>query len=113
MGTLNLLTALSSTKCRKLIFSSSSTIYGAPKSLPLTENTDVGLDLTSPYGKTKYFCEEILRDFTKAEKDWRVVMLRYMNPIGAHPSGDIGEDPFRCSKLRFTLHISSRRWAST
>ena len=66
---------------------------GPPEYLPVDEKHPVGKGLTNPYGKTKFFIEEIFRDLAKAEKGWRVVLLRYFNPVGSHPSGLIGEDP--------------------
>ncbi|KAI6073480.1 UDP-glucose 4-epimerase [Aix galericulata] len=77
---------------KNIVFSSSATVYGDPKYLPLDENHPVG-SCTNPYGKSKYFIEEMIRDLCKADKDWNAVLLRYFNPIGAHESGMIGEDP--------------------
>ncbi len=76
---------------RNLVFSSSATVYGDPERVPITE--DSPLAATNPYGTTKLFAERILRDLTEADPRWHVVSLRYFNPIGAHPSGLIGEDP--------------------
>lgn len=90
-GTLGLLDAMDRADCRNLIFSSSATVYGDPASLPITE--DFPLSTTNPYGRTKLFIEEILRDVCAADPRWRAVLLRYFNPVGAHPSGRIGEDP--------------------
>ena len=92
ISTLNLIESLSICGCTKLIFSSSATIYGREKS-PLTENNKIGNNLTNPYGKTKYMIEEILKDYVKSKKNFSVISLRYFNPIGAHPSGLIGESP--------------------
>ncbi|XP_067141438.1 UDP-glucose 4-epimerase-like isoform X3 [Centruroides vittatus] len=78
---------------KRIIFSSSATVYGIPKYLPIDENHPVGLTCTNPYGRTKYFIEEIMKDVTKSEKGWKVILLRYFNPVGAHESGLIGEDP--------------------
>jgi UDP-glucose 4-epimerase len=77
----------------KLIFSSSATVYGNSSELPLTESSPVGNGITNPYGQTKYMIEQILRDLTVAEPAWQVTTLRYFNPVGAHESGLIGEDP--------------------
>ena len=77
---------------RNFVFSSSATVYGDPKKLPLTEECEVG-GTTNPYGTTKYFIERILMDVCKADKSLNVAILRYFNPVGAHPSGLIGEDP--------------------
>jgi len=84
--------------CHSIVFSSSATVYGAADKMPITEETTVGTGITNAYGRTKYMIEEILRDFFKSKTlgqstDWSVVILRYFNPIGAHPSGNIGEDP--------------------
>jgi UDP-glucose 4-epimerase len=96
LSTLNLLRVLQeNTACRKFIFSSSATVYGNTPA-PLTEESEAGHGITNPYGRTKFFIEEILRDFCMAPAhadEWRVEVLRYFNPIGAHPSGLIGEDP--------------------
>ncbi len=77
--------------CKSMVFSSSATVYGDPEKLPITE--DQRLQATNPYGRTKLFIEEMLRDQYAADKDWSILILRYFNPIGAHPSGRIGEDP--------------------
>ena len=78
--------------CKSIIFSSSSTVYGDPDSLPLTEESPKK-PATNPYGWTKWMIEQILTDLHTADPEWNVVLLRYFNPIGAHPSGLIGEDP--------------------
>lgn len=78
--------------CKKIIFSSSATVYGTPQAVPMTEEFPVG-GTTNPYGTTKLMCERILTDLQYAEKDWSVCLLRYFNPIGAHESGLIGEEP--------------------
>lgn len=78
---------------KKLIFSSSATVYGTPEVLPLLEISRVGTGITNPYGQTKFMIEQILRDVVTADKAWRVSLLRYFNPVGAHDSGLIGEDP--------------------
>ena len=77
---------------KNIIFSSSATVYTADNEMPLRENSRTG-NCTNPYGWTKYMCEQILRDIAKADPEWSVVLLRYFNPIGAHESGRIGEDP--------------------
>lgn len=98
-GTFYLLEFLDEFGCHSIVFSSSATVYGAADTMPITEDTPVGTGITNAYGRTKYMIEEILRDFYKsktlggAASDWSVVVLRYFNPIGAHPSGMIGEDP--------------------
>ncbi|VDP13661.1 unnamed protein product [Echinostoma caproni] len=76
---------------KKLVFSSSCTVYGVPQFLPLTENHPLG-QCTSPYGATKYFAETLLKDLHEADTSWNIVSLRYFNPVGAHPSARIGED---------------------
>ncbi len=91
-GTLTLVDAMRSHGCKKIVFSSSATVYGDPEVLPLTENCKIG-GTTNPYGTSKYFQEIILSDIYKADKEWTVVLLRYFNPVGAHASGLIGEDP--------------------
>lgn len=83
----------SSTRPGRIIFSSSATVYGEPQSLPITEAAPTGQSLTNPYAQTKYMCEQILQDVYSANADFQAISLRYFNPIGAHPSGDIGEDP--------------------
>ena len=78
---------------KKLVFSSSATIYGAPKKLPVAETHRTGQGITNPYGQTKYMIERMLHDFVAADPRWQITSLRYFNPVGAHPSGAIGEDP--------------------
>ncbi len=90
-GTLSLLHAMQAAGVRRLVFSSSATVYGAPDALPITEQAPIRV--TNPYGATKAMVEQVLRDLCAAEPEWSVVSLRYFNPIGAHPSGEIGEDP--------------------
>ena len=91
-GTLVLIDALRSHGCKNLIFSSSATVYGNPAIIPITEECPKG-KCTNPYGQTKSMLEEIFIDIQKADPEWNVVLLRYFNPIGAHESGLIGEDP--------------------
>ncbi|KAM9841939.1 UDP-glucose 4-epimerase isoform 2-T2 [Aulostomus maculatus] len=91
-ASMNLLEVMQAHRVHNLVFSSSATVYGDPQSLPIDEEHPVG-GCTNPYGKTKYFIEEMIKDHCKAEKDWNSVLLRYFNPIGAHSSGLIGEDP--------------------
>eukprot|EP01111_Echinosteliopsis_oligospora_P000454 TRINITY_DN10487_c0_g1_i1.p1 TRINITY_DN10487_c0_g1~~TRINITY_DN10487_c0_g1_i1.p1 ORF type:complete len:384 (-),score=114.10 TRINITY_DN10487_c0_g1_i1:105-1133(-) len=90
-GTLYLLKAMKKYNVKDLVFSSSATVYGEVTKVPITE--DFPLSATNPYGKTKLFIEEILRDVSKSDKAWNIILLRYFNPVGAHPSGRIGEDP--------------------
>lgn len=91
ISTLNLCEIMSEFGVKKLVFSSSATVYGKPKSVPIKE--DFPLSCTNPYGRTKLTIEEILRDLAVADKEWDIAILRYFNPVGAHPSGKIGEDP--------------------
>ena len=77
--------------CKKIVFSSSATVYGVPKTLPLTEDCPLGV--TNPYGATKLMGEQMFSDIQRADKEWHVMLLRYFNPVGAHASGYIGEDP--------------------
>ena len=91
-GTLCLLEVMKEAGVKKLIFSSSATVYGTPETLPLTENSKTG-GTTNPYGTSKYFQEIMLEDVYKSDPTWTVVLLRYFNPVGAHESGMIGEDP--------------------
>ncbi len=92
-GTICLCEIMEKYNCKNIIFSSSATVYGDPKEVPITENFD--LSVTNPYGRTKLMLEEILRDVHNADNNWNVVLLRYFNPIGAHICGDMGEDPNR------------------
>jgi len=91
-GTLTLLQSMREHGCKKIVFSSSATVYGDPEELPLTEASKTG-GTTNPYGTSKYFQEIMLNDVYKSDKEWTVVLLRYFNPVGAHESGLIGEDP--------------------
>ena len=91
VGTLRLLEAMGECGVNRLLFSSSATVYGDPQRLPLTE--DHPLSATNPYGRSKLMIEEILRDLHRSDASWRLAILRYFNPVGAHASGLIGEDP--------------------
>ena len=91
LGTLRLLEAMRACDVRQLVFSSSATVYGDPQRLPLTE--DHPLSATNPYGRTKLVIEDMLRDLHRSDATWRIAILRYFNPVGAHASGLIGEDP--------------------
>ncbi len=91
-GTLNLLKVMRAHNVKNIIFSSSATVYGTPEKVPITEEAPKGV-CTNPYGWTKSMIEQILTDVHTADSEWNVVLLRYFNPIGAHPSGRIGEDP--------------------
>jgi len=92
-STLVLIETMKKYAVKKLVFSSSATVYGTPKALPLTEESRTGIGITNPYGQTKYMLEQILSDFSHAEPDFEITILRYFNPVGAHESGMIGEDP--------------------
>lgn len=90
-GTLNLVSVMDQFNVKTLVFSSSATVYGDPETLPITE--DFPLSATNPYGRTKLMIEEILQDLHVSDPDWNIALLRYFNPVGAHESGEIGEDP--------------------
>lgn len=90
-GTLNLLQVMDRHNCRQLVFSSSATVYGDPASVPIKE--DFPLSATNPYGRSKLIIEDMLRDLHASDARWSLVLLRYFNPVGAHVSGQIGEDP--------------------
>ena len=91
VGSLRLLEAMSAANVKTLVFSSSATVYGDPHAVPINE--DFPLQATNPYGRSKLHIEEMLRDIGKADAAWRIALLRYFNPVGAHSSGLIGEDP--------------------
>lgn len=91
-GTLTLVDEMRRHGCKNIIFSSSSTVYGTPEKVPVTEETPKGV-CTNPYGWTKHMLEQILSDVQNADPEWNVILLRYFNPIGAHKSGRIGENP--------------------
>jgi UDP-glucose 4-epimerase len=86
-----LLEAMKQVQVRKIVFSSSATVYGEPQSVPIRE--DFPLSATNPYGRSKLMIEDILRDLYASDERWDIALLRYFNPVGAHPSGQIGEDP--------------------
>lgn len=90
-GTLLLCEVMAKYNVKRIVFSSSATVYGMPKTVPITE--DFPLSTTNPYGTTKLMMEQILRDLYVADREWHVAILRYFNPIGAHKSGTLGEDP--------------------
>jgi UDP-glucose 4-epimerase len=91
LGTMRLVSAMQRASVKTLVFSSSATIYGIPTYLPLDEKHPLGP--INPYGRTKFFIEEMLKDLCRSDDDWRIGVLRYFNPVGAHESGLIGEDP--------------------
>lgn len=90
-GTLVLVDAMREANVKTIIFSSSATVYGDPASVPITE--DFPTSATNPYGRSKLMVEECLADFQKVNPDWSITLLRYFNPVGSHPSGELGEDP--------------------
>ena len=90
-GSLNLFEVMAECNVKNIVFSSSATVYGDPIKVPISE--DFPLSATNPYGRTKLMIEDILRDLHKSDNSWRIAILRYFNPIGAHSSGQIGEDP--------------------
>jgi len=92
VGTIRLLEVMKEFDCKKIVFSSSATVYGDPKSVPIKEDFPVG-DTTNPYGTSKYMIERILQDLHISDHTFKIVILRYFNPVGAHESGLIGEDP--------------------
>ncbi len=91
IGMIVLLEVMEEFSVKKLVFSSSATVYGVPKSMPLVEDNQMGA--TNPYGRTKLIIEKILSDVAASDNSWDIIALRYFNPLGAHKSGDIGEDP--------------------
>jgi len=92
VGTLKLLEVMRDVECKKIVFSSSATVYGDPDSTPITEDFPVG-GTTNPYGTSKYMIERILKDLYTSDSSFKIVILRYFNPVGAYESGEIGEDP--------------------
>lgn len=91
VGTVHLLEIMKKHNCKNMVFSSSCTVYGIPEKVPITEDTP--LKAISPYGRTKLFQEDMFRDISVGDPEWRILLLRYFNPVGAHPSGDLGEHP--------------------
>lgn len=91
-GALTILDVMKEHNCKKFIFSSSATVYGEPERIPLTEDCRTG-GTTNPYGTTKLFIEQILKDLYKSDNEWDICILRYFNPVGSHESGLIGEEP--------------------
>ncbi|KAJ3692726.1 hypothetical protein LUZ60_011821 [Juncus effusus] len=91
IGTINLYETMAKHGCKKMVFSSSATVYGQPDKIPCVE--DFELKAMNPYGRTKLYLEEIARDIQKSDPDFKIILLRYFNPVGAHESGEMGEDP--------------------
>lgn len=112
-GTITLCEAMAAAGCRNLVFSSSATVYGDPASVPIREDFPTP-GATNPYGWSKLMMEQILRDVQKASPAWNIILLRYFNPIGAHPSGLIGEDPAGIPNnlLPFVAQVAIGRRAS-
>ena len=92
VGSIILFEEMAKANVKTIIFSSSATVYGNPKTLPINENFPTG-DINNPYGRSKFYIENILKDIYKSDPNWKISLLRYFNPIGAHASGLIGEDP--------------------
>ncbi len=93
-GTINLLKTMERNNVKSLVFSSSATVYGKPATVPISEDFPIAaLTVSNPYGRTKIMIEDMLRDIYKADSTWNIALLRYFNPIGAHESGEIGENP--------------------
>lgn len=92
-ATLSLINVMKEYECKKIIFSSSATVYGERNISPLTESMEVGKGISNPYGMSKYMIEQILKDLYFSDNEWSIVILRYFNPVGAHKSGIIGERP--------------------
>nr|XP_006823992.1 PREDICTED: UDP-glucose 4-epimerase-like [Saccoglossus kowalevskii] len=107
-GTLNIVECMKEHGVNNLMFSSSGSVYGTPQYLPIDEKHAVGGCLT-PYGKSKYFIEEILRDVSKAEKNWNIILFRYFNPVGSHKSGLIGEDPRATNLMSYVAQVAIGR----
>lgn len=103
-----LLDVMQKYNCRKIIFSSSATVYGSEKP-PVHEGMQTGLNITNPYGKTKYFIEELLKDLSTSDPKWSIIILRYFNPVGAHQSHLIGENPNNIPNnlMPYILKVSS------
>jgi UDP-glucose 4-epimerase len=104
-GTLNLLEVMQANQVKSIVFSSSATVYGEPHAVPITEDFPLN-PATNPYGRTKRMIEDIFRDLAIADPDWNIALLRYFNPVGAHESGRIGEDPI-------TIHQTARAYVIT
>jgi UDP-glucose 4-epimerase len=112
-GILNVLTTMKQFNCNRFVFSSSATVYGNDAPSPLFETDRVGTSITNPYGQTKYFQEQILMDYSKTEPEMDITILRYFNPVGAHSSGLIGENPTGIPNNLFPyiLRVASGQYA--
>ena len=100
-GTLTLMKVMREVGVKNIVFSSSATVYGNPETMPITEDCPKG-QCTNPYGWTKSMMEQIMTDVQAADPEWNVVLLRYFNPVGAHESGRIGEDPEQSDAIHFS-----------
>jgi len=111
-GLLVLLEKMEKYECKRFIFSSSATVYGCDTHPPLLETSKTGLSITNPYGQTKFFQERILMDYAKVHPEVAITILRYFNPVGAHPSGLIGEDPHGIPNNLFPyiLRVATRQY---
>ena len=108
-GTLTLVDVMRKNGCKNIIFSSSATVYGDPAEIPITENCPKG-QCTNPYGWTKSMLEQILSDIYKADNEWNVILLRYFNPIGAHPERNNGRKPKWYSEQPYALYYTGCSW---
>lgn len=110
-GLLTLLDVMETHQCNRILFSSSATVYGTGPS-PLKEDAPVGSGITNPYGQTKYFQECILQDYAKTRPEMNLILLRYFNPVGSHPSGLLGEDPkgIPNNLFPFIMRVASREY---
>lgn len=109
-GTLTLLEVMRRNNCKNLVYSSSCTVYGEPQQLPITEDHPIAA-AESPYGWSKLMTEQIMRDVYASDRSWNFALLRYFNPVGAHPSGEIGEDPhgIPCNLMPFITQVAVGR----
>jgi UDP-glucose 4-epimerase len=110
IGSATLFDVMSKNNVKKIIFSSSAMVYGAPKSLPIFEDFSTG-EINNPYGKSKYYIENILKDIYSSDSSWKICLLRYFNPVGAHKSGLIGEDPngVPTNLMPYITQVAARR----
>ena len=109
-GALCLLDIMRKYGCKKFVFSSSATVYGQPEKIPLTEDCRIG-GTTNPYGTTKLFIEQILKDIYASDNSWDICILRYFNPVGSHESGLIGEEPqgIPNNLMPYIVRVAKRR----
>lgn len=111
ISTLSLLEVMSNSSVKRLVFSSSATVYDLNQKSPIRENFVTGVNIQNPYGQTKYMIEQFLKDLARSDENWSIASLRYFNPIGAHPSGTIGEDPLGTPNnlLPYILQVGVRK----